>query len=364
MTRMLKGIKILHVIDDNKFIRYCEETFNINRVTNVYLNSEAFNDEVRDKEFNLIVLHYLNLTKAKVINKNLGIPIIWFFWGNDGFLLGKFSMTFLQIKTKRLYLKLGFEKSLNEGVRRIIKSTFPEISDCLSYNKEIIKSFSKINFIVPVMPGDYNLLKTKYTIKAPMFHLNYVNPSFKEDQTHLKYVGDSILLGNSASYSNNHIEVLDILEKQNLNGQKVIIPLSYGDHQYAKYVEKYAKNILKDKVSCLMSFLPIDEYTKILNKCGIVIMNHKRQQALGNIVILLAQGSHVYFNEESSLYVYLSQNKFHISKINDQKEFKILSPAERQENRKLCLLFFGRKRQNRRIEELIENTLNLTLNDN
>jgi dTDP-N-acetylfucosamine:lipid II N-acetylfucosaminyltransferase len=360
---MPKKVKILHIIDDEKFIKYCEETFKLEGITNIYLTSSEFNKKACNKGIDLLILHYLSLEKATVINENIETPVIWFFWGNDGFLLGKFSRSFLQFKTRALYLKLGFNRNIKEGLKRGLKTLFPLISDHLHYNKQIIRAFEKIDLIVPVMPGDYDLLANKYNIKSPMFHLNYVNPSLNENVRELNSNDRNILLGNSASYSNNHIEMIDILAQQNLKDRRVIIPLSYGDKQYALYIEKYAVKVLKEKALCLMDFIPLNDYMKILKKCDIVIMNHKRQQAVGNIVPLLIQGSHIYLNEESSLYIYLKNKNFHISKINEYQELRKLNSTERLENKYLGLLYFGKESQHNKVKTLIENMVNHN-NDN
>ena len=41
--------------------------------------------------------------------------------------------------------------------------------------------------------------------------------------------GNNILIGNSRSYANNHLEIFSILSKFNIANRKVIVPLSYGN---------------------------------------------------------------------------------------------------------------------------------------
>lgn len=351
---MFQSVNILHVIDDEKFIPFCEETFNLQGIENKYASSGDFS-KVLISSFDIIILHYLNREKAAVLNKKeIKTPIIWFFWGGDGFLLGRFSAKFLQPKTKFLFLKLAFKRNIIEGIKAVRKLSFPILSDFLSYNKEIIKAFKKIDIIVPVMPGDYILLKQKYEIKADMFHLNYVIPSINKAVKERGLQVDNILLGNSASYSNNHIEAINLLSKLSLGECKVIIPLSYGDEQYADYINRYADKLLNNRSLCLREFIPINEYMQIMEKCSIVIMNHERQQALGNIAPLLAQGSHIYLNEKSSLYNFLKEKGFYISKINEIKNLRILNTEERYINNSLCLHFFGKERQHKKVNLLIE----------
>ncbi|MEQ9583501.1 MAG: TDP-N-acetylfucosamine:lipid II N-acetylfucosaminyltransferase, partial [Arenibacter sp.] len=232
----------------------------------------------------------------------------------------------------------------------------PTLADKLQNNSEVICSLDKINIVVPVMPGDYHLMNQKYGLKAPMFHLNYVNPIFDESQITLN-IGDNILLGNSASYSNNHLESIDLLSEMDLGNRHVIIPLSYGDKKYGEYINSYAKKKLEDKVICLMEFVPLEDYFKLLESCPIVIMNHLRQQAVGNIVPMLAKGSHVYLQLKSSLYQFLKENGFVVSSIDEVKSIRELTNEEKIKNAKLCVTFFGKKTQHRKVETLLKTVL-------
>ncbi|MBK7480393.1 MAG: hypothetical protein IPI69_12210 [Bacteroidales bacterium] len=48
-------------------------------------------------------------------------------------------------------------------------------------------------------------------------------------------------------------------------------------------------------------------YTRTLQSCGIAIMNHYRQQAVGNILMMIWLGSKVYLSPLSTLYTYLKR---------------------------------------------------------
>lgn len=351
---MQEKLKILHVIDDEKFIPYCSATFTSDNIENVFSKSENFDFVANTNYFHIIAIHYLNRNCAQVLNKNqFNIPVIWFFWGGDGFLLGKFSNSFLFPRTKLLFLKQSFKEGFGLGIKTLLKFIIPTLADKFQYNREVIRSFDKINLVVPVMPGDYQLMKQKYDLKAPMYHLNYVNPVLDLSQPKLN-TGFNILLGNSASYSNNHLEIIELLSKMDLGNRKVIIPLSYGDKNYGKYIYNYAKRKLGDKVICLLDFVPIEEYFKILESCSIVIMNHLRQQAVGNIVPMLARGSHVYLQGDSSLYKFLKENGFVISLLGEMKFIRELTAEEKSRNEKQCMTFFGRSTQLQKVENLLK----------
>ncbi|MDZ7680670.1 MAG: hypothetical protein U5J63_02895 [Fodinibius sp.] len=52
----------------------------------------------------------------------------------------------------------------------------------------------------------------------------------------LRASGSNILLGNSSSATNNHLEAFELLQNLELRDRKVVTPLSYGCHKYAKAI--------------------------------------------------------------------------------------------------------------------------------
>lgn len=354
---MSEIINILHIINDEKFIPYCKETFTKYNIKNTFSSIIEFENNIKTKSFQIIIIHYLNNENAYILNRNyFRIPIIWFFWGGDGFLLGKFSNSFLLPITKSLFIRHTFQESFLLGIKTIFKSMFPSWVDRLPNNREVIRSFKKIDYIVPVMPRDYDLLKKKYTIQAPMFHLNYINPILN-DFINKQDSGRNILLGNSASYSNNHIEMISILSKIDLEDRQVIIPLSYGDKKYGKYISDFAIKKLGKKAICMLEFIPFEDYFRILEGCSIVFMNHLRQQAVGNIVPMLAKGSHIYLRSESSLYQFLQEKKFIITSIEESNTIRELTIEEKTNNKRLCIEYFGKESIYRKVDILLENIL-------
>lgn len=119
--------------------------------------------------------------------------------------------------------------------------------------------------------------------------------------------GNDILLGNSASYTNNHLEAFQLLRKLNTGKRKIVVPLSYGNTLYADYIQSAGKSLFDGNFRPLREFMPLNDYTKEIMSCGIVIMNQFRQQAIGNILTMLWLGSRVYLSEHNTFYHYLKR---------------------------------------------------------
>lgn len=357
---MSRKIIILHIIDDPKFLPYCKLTFELPEVENIYYSSIDFTSRHSEKAYDIIVFHSLKANGVHIINNiKIKSPIIWFFWGSDGFCLGKFYNLFLLSKTKRSRLKLAFKSGLKKGFKVLFKSCFPKAIDKQLHNRELLKALHEISIIVPIVPGDYKLLKSYYPLRSTCLHLNYVSPVFDSEPSIVN--GDNILVGNSAHLSNNHIEIIDSLAKIELRNRQVIIPLSYGDKSNRDYIRKYALRKLPNNVLCLTDFVSFNEYQKVLRSCSVVIMNHLRQQALGNIILSLMMGSKIFLPPSSTLSQFLIENKFLISDINlisinlDQS----LTSEEMLHNRNRCYTVFGKENQWEKVKQLIDKALSI-----
>tara|TARA_Y100001934_G_C12347053_1_gene773367 strand:+ start:81 stop:1226 length:1146 start_codon:yes stop_codon:yes gene_type:complete len=156
--------------------------------------------------------------------------------------------------------------------------------------------------------------------------------------------GKNILLGNSASYSNNHLDAFHHLKKQNLDeiGQ-VICPLNYGDLQYAKLIAQEGKTVLGDQFDPLLDFMALKDYQRLLQSCSIALMYHYRQQAVGNVLNLIYLGAKVYLSKKNSLYWFLKRIGIKVFSIEEDlvasnaSAFAPLSESEMKDNRSKIL---------------------------
>ena len=112
--------------------------------------------------------------------------------------------------------------------------------------------------------------------------------------------------------------------------------------RYLILLEKSGK-LFGENFKPLIDFMPLSEYNFILQDCGIVIMNHKRQQAFGNIIISLWMGAKVYLNKENTIYQYLKRISVVVFSIeqdlkqDNENIFTLLSQEDQNHNRKTIL---------------------------
>lgn len=206
------------------------------------------------------------------------------------------------------------------------------------------KVIKNIGHIVALVEGDYELAKKWYKTEAIYHEAFYPNVMIYEniDKTNnsKKRNKKIIQVGNSADPQNNHIEILNKLLKFKDKDIEIIVPLSYGDRNWAKEVIENGKSLYGDKFKPLVEFLPPEEYQKILNSVDVAIFNHDRQQAVGNILALLHLGKKVFIKNDITTWDFLNKkgltvyNTYDIDKLSFE-EFIFVDESLKEKNRKI-----------------------------
>lgn len=175
---------------------------------------------------------------------------------------------------------------------------------------ELIRSvvIKRIRHVCTYIYGDYELLCRWYGYRGELHPcLMYLSnvcdqrdidvPKSFDNKTSLDAI--RVLVGNSATVTNNHFESIKKLHSVS-RGKKieVVIPLSYGDKEYAEEVRKNAYSVFPCNVEVLTELKSKEEYEHILGSIDIVIFNHDRQQAMGNTIKLLSLGKKVYLRND------------------------------------------------------------------
>ena len=108
-----------------------------------------------------------------------------------------------------------------------------------------------------------------------------------------------------------------------------------------------------------MDFMPVQDYVAIIRKCGFVIMNHVRQQAVGNIVIMLYLGARVFVRQENPVYAFFKNSGVVISTVQELEGRPELlnlplTAEERDSNRSIVSDYWGRERAYERTRKLVD----------
>lgn len=218
----------------------------------------------------------------------------------------------------------------------------------------------QIPVIATLADGDYDLAREWYGTKARHIRLDYCDEKeigifqYLRKQPDEKKENVNILIGNSATRTNCHIEAFEFLKKFKEENICLYVPLSYGDMEYAKEVEKAGYTVFGDKFIPLKEYMSQEEYFGLLNKMDIAVFNNDRQQAIGNITALLYLGKKLYLRKDTAMWnEWVKKQKYAIHSTEDivredYAQFTSNDKAEADINYKLTKEFFNA--ESRRIE--------------
>lgn len=232
----------------------------------------------------------------KYIPRN--IPVIWVVWGYEVYSIMDAGRLGLYGPKTRAF----FNNSTLASVKNRIRPFYLRASGKIRPARNVLK---RVNFVVTKYAEEFQLLRRRGFLGEKCVHLELpvmlledvlgVSSSFEPS------IGRNVQVGNSADPTNNHLEVFDVLRGCDLRGREVIVPLSYGCSRYRDYVIKEGLRLLGEAFTPLVEFMPLPDYLQRTDSCSIVIMNHYRQQAGGNIFAALCRGARVYLGP-SALY--------------------------------------------------------------
>jgi hypothetical protein len=363
----MRGEQILHITQDEKFINGAYYLFEqafpgknryvvvkppadppIQYLSSALVASAHFEIRSKDSVARLVemssrhavtVLHGMNKFNtsvfAKASHKSRFMGIVH---GAEIYNSGLMENNLMGEKTHRLYQETTKRYTIYDRLKDVYRSFKYKNHDSLNevdltkilYQMMVFGSLPGMNYEEYIDKKLYNPFVQK--VPFTYYPLEYLA---KNDS--LRASGGDILLGNSASATNNHLEAFDLLSGFDLKDRKMVTPLSYGCPRYAREIKSEGTKQFGDRFVPLTSFLPIEEYNLIMSNCGIVIMNHYRPQAVGNIIAALYMGSKVFLND-TNIYQYFNDLGCHIYSIKrdlvDTKEaFQLLSDEQVTHNR-------------------------------
>ena len=213
---------------------------------------------------------------------------------------------------------------------------------------EFMKSsiIKNIGHVIGSIKGEYKLAQKWYGINATWHHC-FVYPTKFFNKDNIEEIDRSadkinILIGNSASPSNEHLIIFDNLKAKNLENVNIYVPLSYGDEEYAKTIIEKGTKYFGKSFFPLTDFMPLDEYNNLLANIDIALFAHKRQQAINNIVVLLGLGKKVYIRSDITSWDFFNTLGIKIFDI-DELELTLLDNSIKINNREIVANYFSKE---------------------
>ena len=308
-------------------------------------------DTIRSHGVKNLFIHYLDNFKAGISDKILSLfslKFYWVFYGGDLY----------------SYLQQYCGYQILDEPSKISK---PSLLHCLKYvlwfgstpKQIMLKALRRVDYFCFWNEYDFELYQSHFKSHAmfkPFIYYNALgNPDVQAAEKE-----NIILVNHSASPSGNHGHILRLLSELRFKrtGYQLLLPLSYGDQQYADKIVAESVTLFGDKVDVLRDFIPLKEYQEKLAKVKIAIFGMKRQEAAGNIFQLLNMGAKVFLREENTLLKWLRNRDFIVYSVEkdlqDIQQIAMLSDKEIAHNQERYHKYFNTDVYNDIMTNLIE----------
>lgn len=335
----MSDINTLHIIPDDKFSNMVYRDFERFGYNNKYvvlgelqdykyikgwspvcIKKNCLSKYITDNNIDIVIFHSL-LDKFIVTRLPKNIVIVWCGWGYDyypylmsnlypqGMVLTKTKIIIGSISKIKKNSFFGIiRRGYRFGRRKLLSIIYPPQ-----------KILEHIDFFIPVISSEYEMIKKMH----PWLSSKYASWKYGtiEDDYYVEIgksdITDNILVGNSATPENNHIEAFDyIYNHTDWRKRKIYCPLSYGNEEYALKIKAYGQNLFGENFVPLMTFMDKSAYNRILASCEFLVFNHIRQQALGNVISGLAMKKTLILNEINPLCSWLKKSKIEVMTLN------------------------------------------------
>lgn len=360
----------LHLVNDEKIInRTIDEFESVWPGQNLWVVANRTHDfklvEKRDRvigreqflrnhlhdNFDQVFIHLLNPRKISLVKRlNLNnTRVYWIIWGLD--LYNKLLVP----RGFRLFTKDN--SATHRGLAQWIKSIGATI-EARHTVRFIEKHVDTI--VTDTTEVDYDYLKRYYPTLGNIgwkdFFYYPIDVILNETLMASEVNGNDIMIGNSASATNNHEHALHILSRLNTRGRRIVMPLSYsGKKEYVQTVSSEGTRLFGDAFVPLLEFMPLDQYNLQQQATSIAIFANLRQEAIGNIIIALYLGAKVFLIKSNPVYEWAVQHGLKVFDLESmtQEQFDTPLDAEtRAENRRILTSLYTRQRMHKLISNL------------
>lgn len=242
-------------------------------------DARSFRQEIAN--FDKIFWHFLDLKALLYLHQTANVEnFYWVIWGGD------------------VHYKVNRDRGLVSWIRERIRE----------------KEIAKIKNVCVDGLGKDKLLNDFYGVSPKVHVTPYPNPidfatlDKVKNNSFPKMRGDSrrkrLLLGNSASAPNRHVELLEGLAKNNVleSNFEIVCPLSYGDSSYGKFVAEKGNALFGSKFLPIWNFLSPQDYAELMFSVDVAIMGHKEVPGISTLLALLYLGKKVYLRSDVVAY--------------------------------------------------------------
>lgn len=204
----------------------------------------------------------------------------------------------------------------------------------------------RIGHLITFIPESVEIVRDWFGNRGTWHEcLCYTSNVFHDAQPIAKQEGRAdtrIMIGNSATPTNRHFDVFDVIAPYATDEVMIYVPLSYGDKTYAKSVIDRGIELFGDRFVPLTDFMPRDQYQELLKSLDVVFFNHNRHQAMGTLINILGLGKTVYMNTEVASWAFLKRLGAELFDIDEFNGFE--ARADSEKNRRIVKYYFSEEK--------------------
>lgn len=352
----MKKITILHVFPDEKFFdgisnfydqipevenRYVYYTSRKNftfkyiknagkiKIVKSFMN---YMSELRNSDVDVAYFHSLGgMTYFYMLLLPKRVKTIWWEWGFDIYHSLGNGMVPPLVKIERFKPLTKLIVSEKESsILSLLKKIF--VKPFYSFLQK--KAISRVDYMRPCLPAEYELMQRD----CPFFRAKlYPYEGFVPQVSfHCHYEAGNIIIGNSLTYSNNHLDIFETISNCQIdNIRQIYIPVSYGgDYNGCEGLIRRAEKMRSYNVKWLAELMLSKDYFSMMESVTHAIFGIIRQQALGNIYYCLYNGIKLYLYDESVVAQQLRKEGFIIFSIDNELNTESLSKCLTEEDAK------------------------------
>jgi dTDP-N-acetylfucosamine:lipid II N-acetylfucosaminyltransferase len=245
------------------------------------------------QQYEQVFIHQFSPLMYRWVARHQFTKLNWMVWGGDLYNLPFVDHDFYEPRT-RVYTRVNRS---GENVLYLLKlylTNFP-------FRR---RAYAKVTGLYTWMHSEYEFamqnikgLEAKhefffYENQVPYQNLDVVRESSaKIDRLR-------IVVGNSATPTNNHMDAIEKISASGLLAD-LIIPVGYGEPKYTRFLKKNTDFYKNGSIEFVERFMDFNEYVQLLSNADALVMNHIRPQGYGNIFMSMYLGKPVFLNAKN-----------------------------------------------------------------
>ena len=275
----------------------------------VQIGSERYNDLLKPGQWDVVWVFGVTVNEAEFVKRlDRSVAVVWSVYGID---YVDFSGHWLYgLETTKLMFRITPFKG-------VIKSLAAYVLACLHLIKFVprwnCRFFKRVDYFSCVVPTEESWIRRVIGSRKEVKRVDFHYTSATADEMHYPVAdlkASRIWVGNSATLTNNHLEVFAKINGTEKNiSYDILVPLSYSrngekENEVTRAILEAGERNFGERFKPIRKLMGLKEYVKLMSSCSVFIFGHRRQQSVGNVLIALKCGGCVFLDPRNPVYRY------------------------------------------------------------